>query len=60
MRPLSARKGIDHHDGWLSKPSSPGSVSNTYCWASATSLRKKYETAATGTPMIAPNTTSMT
>ena len=36
MRPLSARNGIDHHDGWLSKPSSPGSVSNTYCCVSAT------------------------
>ena len=31
---------IDHHDGWLSKPRSPGSVVKTYSWTSVTPLRK--------------------
>ena len=50
-RPLSASSGIGHHEGWLSKPRSPGRVANTYCCVSATALRKKYATAATGTPI---------
>jgi hypothetical protein len=57
-RPLSASSGIGHQAGWLSKPRSPGSVPNRYCCSSATPSRKKYAAAATGTPMIAPNTSS--
>ena len=57
-RPLSARSGAGHQLGAPWKPRSFGSVVKTYCCASATSFRKKYATVATGTPMIAPITSS--
>ena len=52
--------GMGHHAGSPLNPRSAGKVVNTYCWTSATHLRKKYATSATGTPTRAPMTSTST
>ena len=59
-RPASARTGNGHHAGAVEKPRSAGRVWKTHSCATSTSLRKPKATAATGTPISAPNTSSTT
>ena len=56
--PPTARTGMGHQLGWLSKPRSAGRSLKRNCWASATTFRKKNATAATGTPRPAPKTSA--
>lgn len=55
-----ASSGTDHHHGADENPSWSGNVANSHSWVTSTRRRKPYATAATGTPIKAPNSSSAT
>ena len=60
ITPASTSSGTGHQTGAVSKPRCVGRLTKSHFWATATSFRNPYATAATGTPMSAPKTSSTT